>query len=427
MKVKSLLAAIGLGLMGLGFGWFAPVIDQPAYAQRGAAVQIPIRVNPGDTFDLTMNISAAQEGTVSYQARLVLGLSVEEMGPQGGIWRWSIEDFAIQEFSIPGEQAGFMSALSSPGFNQAMAAATRLATDLDFVCRVDARGACVELLNWPQWRERFENIVLITSGSLMAYDAFSGAENDFAVEATPSGGMGQLQQSLGGQAPAPAADGAADAPSAGPDMGMIAAAIEAVSGVILDSLDGRMIGSYLNTPGIIDVQGASLRVGETQNREVLYPLPFATTPMRMTGTVTLEEVDRRAGVARFSRQAELDLESLTASLTSMVQNGTTPIMGALLPILPEGAMGEDPQASAEFIASMTMTAMASFELTSEETGTVEVDLNTGLARAGTFTQMTTMSAPDGTSLGNTTASYSFTLTPAGPRGPRLGAGAVRPQ
>jgi hypothetical protein len=154
-------------------------------------------------------------------------------------------------------------------------------------------------------------------------------------------------------------------------------------------------------------------------------LPFSDSPIRVTGAVTLDDVNRRAGVARFSRTATVDTGSVTTGLTSMLQNGVGPVVASLTPILPQGTMGEDPQASAEFMASMVGAAMASFDFGFEETGTVEVDLNTGLARSGTVTQVFTMGGPDGSAFANQTTTTTFTLQPAAPRGPRLGAGARR--
>ena len=351
----------------------------------------------------------------TYRARITMGLTIEEMGPQGGVWRWSFEDFSILEYTPNPEMAATLGELPlGPGLDRTLSAAMRLITDLDLVCRVNAQGACIELLNWPQWRERIENVVLLSSGALIMVDAY---ENSTSPSSGSGGGMDALTLALRGQSAAPAAEAAA-----GPDMLLIANAIDAVSGVLLDSMDSRTVGAMLGFPFMTDVQGLSLREGQTQATEALYPLPFGAEAIRVTGAVTLEDIDRRAGVARFNRTANLDAASVTTSLTTLMQNASGPIIATLTPILPAGSMGEDPAATAEFMSSMVGAMMASFDFSFTETGTALVDLNTGLLRSGTVTQVFAMNGPDGASLASQTSVTTFTLTPAAPRRPRLGAG-----
>ncbi len=159
MKMSAVMAAVTLA---------AAVVfslANPAKAQQGHA--IPIQVQPGQTFLLDMSYAVGgAAGVGSFDMTLALGLEIEEMGPQGGVWRWSVEDIGFDLKSMAGGAAALnplAAGPAGPGFNQAVSAGLRLMTDLDLVCRVDARGACVEVLNWPQWRERAENAVLLVT------------------------------------------------------------------------------------------------------------------------------------------------------------------------------------------------------------------------------------------------------------------------
>jgi hypothetical protein len=429
MTLKSAATATALSAAALmGFAI-------PAEAQQARA--IPVQVQAGQTFLLDMDYSISEAGSPgALNAGVVLGLEIEEMGPQGGVWRWSIEDVSL----VPGSSLATPAGAADPfaglplgeGFDQALSAGLRLMTDLDIVCRVDARGACVEVLNWPQWRERTENAVLMVTGVLRVLDQqqqqSASLTGPAGIMVAPDDKPAYVPSSRRGSEAVPMATPPAPVEAYTPTpipFEMIARSVEAVAGVLLDSVDGRMLASLSNVPAIVDVQGLTVAQGQSRETETLFALPFGAEPFRMTGTVTLDSIDRGAGVARFSRSASLDSRGLTRSLTGLLQNGAPSIVNALAPVLPEGAMGEDPVASANFMVSMVGAAMASMTIAVQETSTAEVDLATGLVRSGQVRQVTSMRIPDGSSAMEQISRITFTLRPAPLNQPRLGAAAAQ--
>lgn len=426
MKLTSTMTATAVSAAAL-FGLAAP-----ATAQQGRA--IPVQVQPGQTFLLDMDYAIEDSTTVgSLNFGITVGLEIEEMGPQGGVWRWSIEDVNIVpggSLASPGGLDPLAGMPFGPGLDQALSAGLRLMTDLDIVCRVDARGACVEVLNWPQWRERTENAVLLTTGVLRVLDqqqqqSLATLEEYPAIMA-PEYKPEYVPSTRRGSAPAPVAIPPVEAYTPTPiPYETIAQGIEAVAGVLLDNVDGRILANLSSLPALTDVQGLSLAQGQSQDIETLFALPFGADPLRMTGVVTLDALDRRAGVARFSRSASLDSAGLTRSLTTLMQNGAPPVINALTPLLPEGAMGEDPVASANFMVSMVGAALAGMNFDVRETSTAEVDIATGLARSGQLRQVVSARLPDGASVIEQVSTMTFTLRPAPLNQPRLGAAAAQ--
>ena len=429
MRLKSAVAAVAMGAAAvLGFAG-------PAHAQQARA--IPIQVQPGQTFLLDMNYNIEDStGIGSIAMDIGVGLEIEEMGPQGGVWRWSLESISIDPSVAATGPDGvnpFAGVPFGPGMDQALSATLRLMTDLDIVCRVNAQGACVEVLNWPQWRERAENTILIGTGVLRVLeDQQQQSQSDevllgpvvspeYKPEYVPSTRRGAASPPMVSVGPAPV-----ESYSASPiPYALIADAVEAVAGILLDSVDGRMLASMSNLPAITDIQGVTLAQGQSLQTETRIALPFGAEPVRMTGTVTLDGIDRSAGVARFSRSASLDSAGFTQSLTTMMQNGAPPIINALAPILPADYMGEDPVASANFMVSMIGAGLASLNLSMQETSTGEVDLATGLVRSGEIRQTISARLPDGASAMEQVTTVTFTLRPAPLNQPRLGAAAAQ--
>jgi hypothetical protein len=374
---------------------------EPALAQSSTRpVSIPVRVVPGDSYLMNIDFEGKDQsaGGLSYAGSATLALQVESMGPQGGVWRWSFEDVSLRSLNLGSEAGGEMPAwLTGPGLDTTMSATLRLFSDLDFVCRVDARGTCVELQNWPEWRERIENVVLITSGAIQLYAATQSH-----------------------QAATPTSPGEPAVASPTVDMNQVALAINNVAGILLNAVDGEMLATGFSLPGMSEIQGRSFVLGAETPTEINYAMPFGAEPIRMTGSATLQSVDRAAGVARFSYNQVLDQRSMVQSFTTMVQNGSGPIVAAITPALPPGTLGEDPAASTEYMASMMGAMLSSFRIDSEVAGTAEVDLATGLVTRITSTQRQAVMSPDGEVLTNQVARTSITLTRGAPEQPRLG-------
>jgi len=418
MRMSAVMAAVTLA---------AAVVfslANPAKAQQGRA--IPIQVQPGQTFLLDMSDAVGgATGVGSFDMTLALGLEIEEMGSQGGVWRWSVEDIGFDWQSMAGGAAALnplAAGPAGPGFNQAVSAGLRLMTDLDIACRVDARGACVEVLNWPQWRERAENAVLRVTGALRFLDE----QQQFQAEAerrgsllatgpkpdySPSTRRGRGDAALASPPRTPSAPGQAP-------FGPIAGGEEAVAGVLLDNIDGRILAGMTDILAIIDVQGLALAEGQTIQTESVAALSFGAEPFRVAGGVTLESVDRRAGVARFSRAAAVDPVAVSGSLTTLLQNGALPILDASSPLLSAVPMRDPPLA-------VLASALQDVNLQMEETSTAEVDLAAGLVRSARVVQTFSLLMPDGLSALDQATTMTFTLRPAPLNQARLGAAAVR--
>jgi hypothetical protein len=425
MKMSAVMAVVTLA---------AAVVfslANPAKAQQGHA--IPIQVQPGQTFLLDMSYAVGgAAGVGSFDMTLALGLEIEEMGPQGGVWRWSVEDIGFDLKSMAGGAAALnplAAGPAGPGFNQAVSAGLRLMTDLDIVCRVDARGACVEVLNWPQWRERAENAVLLVTGVLRFLDE----QQQFQAEAERRGSLFAPEPKpdyvpssrLGRGDAAPALPPSTPSAPGQAPFGPIAGGVEAVAGVLLDNIDGRILAGMTNILAITDVQGLALAEGQTIQTESVAALPFGAEPFRVAGVVTLESLDRRAGVARFSRAAAVDPVAVSRSLTTLLQNGVPPILDALSPLLSAVPMRDLPPAVADDMVSMLASALQDVNLQMEDTSTAEVDLATGLVRSGRVVQTVSLLMPDGLSALEQATTMTFTLRPAPLNQARLGAAAVR--
>lgn len=397
MRAKSVFTALALATTGLtaagcaSTGESAPGGQINAISTRNGVTTIPVRLEAGDEYLLSGRLTSTSkvpgsEADLTYTASYTMALEVEEMGREGGVWRWSIENVAIESMQMPDVPQIPL----GQGFNDAMSAGARLLTDIDFVCRVDATGACVELLNWPDWRERVENLAIITAGTLQFVAAVQGGE-------TPG-----------------------DAAAAQPNYEAIAKAVQDVTAVLMNGIDNRTAAGLMAMPMVTGLQGQSLRAGVQTPVETLVPLPYGADPIRLTGSVTLESVDRSAGVATFTRASTLDQVALKASINAMIADLTPQIMAAVQPVIPASADGSDPAAAAQFMVGMAAAALSAFDIQYVENTRGTVDLATGLVRNAETTFTMTMKGPGGESYGEAVTQATFSFAPGAPPRPRLG-------
>ncbi|MFZ4120346.1 MAG: hypothetical protein ACOYKM_01680 [Caulobacterales bacterium] len=372
---------------------------------RNGEVAIPLRVEAGQHYLMQGRIDTNIDGPgetedMSAVFTYTLALDVEQFGRDGGVWRWSIENIGIESL----ESGQDTTNLPWPAMGTMLSAATRLMTDIDFVCRVDASGACVELLNWPDWRERAENLALIASGAVMI------AAGQPQVSVSPDG------------TPKPQPGGA---PAASPSPAAIAAVINNVTGLVLDGFDNRIAAGMMAMPMISGLQGQSLRAGVETPTESLIALPFGAAPIRYAGSITLESVDRQANEATFTRRVTLDQTALKTSLNAMAANLMPQILAAAAPVMPAVPEGTDPATTGQAMAGMVAAALATIELDYTENTRGAVDMRTGLVKNATTTINYTVGASGNENLMSATSTLTFGFVPGTPPRPRLGANAPR--
>lgn len=366
----------------------------PAASGPGGAVSFPLRVDAGDAFLVRYDLQA-QGSTMgqeqSFNMTYTLALDVLEQDRTGGVWRWDFEDLRLRGVGL-GLPQEVDKVMQTPGLWDAVSAGARLATDIGLECQVNLQGDCVEVSNWPDWRERLENIVLIGSGALRAYGATR-------------------------EAAGPGEEGA------GPPMNVdeIAGVAERVAAILLDGIDEASVASAARLTGFSGFSGRTLRLGEETPMTEEWTMPYGAPPLLFEGSMTLESIDRAAGTAVVTRTMRLDGDRLQEVLTSVVQNLTPPIMAEVMRVAPESAQGQDMDPA--MLAGIVTGVLSAFRIQYTEETTAIVDLSTGLVQSSETAVRSSVKTGDGTNMGVTDATISVTVTAGGPRRPRLTAGA----
>jgi hypothetical protein len=359
-------------------------------AQASAqTVAFPVRVAAGDDYTVTIDIDQDLGPTLPGQrleSRSVYDLDIETPT------RWQFTPTRL-EFSNLQQLMGASGAPSSvdiAALNDAMSAMVRLATDVGFECRVDVRGQCADMTNWSTWSSRIENFALVADGfarvGLSASSAFSGAGETVG---RPPGPKPQTVDEAERQAALDAAAERYDDVSAGVPSNPFSAfdyerhrvpILQAVAALI-DGFDSRAAASGMASFGLLALpQGRTLTVGAQTTFADQWAMPFNAPPIRMNGVLTLESVDRAAGVATVLRTATLDEDSMRAALRGMAAYLGGPVMEPLRPLLPEGQ-----QVTPEMISAMTEMVLAFADIDVSETTRGQVDLRTGLIRTAETT------------------------------------------
>ncbi len=360
-------------------------------AQASAqTVAFPVRVAAGDDYTVTVDIDQDLGPTLPgqrLQSRTVFDLDVETPTR----WQFTPTRFEFSNFDALLGAAGAPSpSVDMAAFNDAMSAMLRLATDVGFECRIDVRGQCADMTNWSTWTSRIENFALTADGfarfGLSASSAFGGAGETVG---RPPGPKPQTVDEAERQAALDAAAERYDDVSAGVPANPFSdfdyerhrvPILQAVAALI-DGFDSRAAASGMSTFGLLALpQGRTLTVGAQTSFTDQWAMPFNAPPIRMNGVLTLESVDRAAGVATVLRTATVDEDSMRNALRGMAAYLGGPVMEPLRPMLPEAQ-----QVTPEMISAMTEMVLAFADIDVTETTRGQVDLRTGLIRTAETT------------------------------------------
>jgi len=336
---------------------------------------VPLQVRTGEIY--TVAVEQTQTTDVAGQiveATLAHVYALHIVDAENRVWRYMP---ASMSYAMP---TGFgfeeeAAALDWTVINQAVSAALRIGTDVGFECRVDAYGRCLEMANWPLWRDRLENVVLMADAfaRLMPAPAETDVPAPVAIEPAEPGRKSDEEDMV--EAAAPAIDWAT---LRGPVLRGIAA--------LLDNIDPSDAGASLamiDTPALL--QGRTLTRRESVPVSVDLEMPFGAPPLRYVGTMRLERINQRDNSATIVRQVSLDEASARATVLAMSQFLTTNL------VEPVAAASGDPE-SAAALSALIEPIVSAINLRYEETTTGIVDLSTGMAR-------------------ETTTSYTFSITP----------------
>ncbi len=340
-------------------------------------IDAPMRVRTGDVY--TVAVEQTQTSSVAgteVEATFSHNYALHIVDAEQGIWRYvpvSINYTIPTGLGLEAQTSG----LNWPIINEAVSALTRVSTDIGFECRVDEFGRCIVLTNWPMWRDRVENVVIMADAfaRLMPQTVANGEEAASApeVRATPPR-SGVKQQ-------------AAEPQSQFTWERMREPVLRGVA-AMLDNFDGRDAASWMAV-----IQNSALLQGRplTRRQPVSvsdeFEMPFGAPPLRFTGTLQLDRVNQRDNTATIVRRVTLDEASARATLQSMTQFTTTNLVQPVA-----NAAGE--AQSAEALTSIIQPMLDALSMRYEETTTGVVDLNTGMAREAT-TQYTLTVTPTG--------------------------------
>jgi hypothetical protein len=392
--MKKLFAALAFG---------AAMFAAPLASAQQAGV--PLQVRAGEVYTLRFEgtetiIAGGEETTVPFGA--VYALEILSDAPSDRRWRYT---------PISVDYSGFANAspeLSALAFdwnllNEGLSATVRLFADIGFECRVDEYGRCIEMTNWPMWSARVENIVL-------AGDAFArmvqASDASTATETPKAGGMAEADSGTwqsGDQAPWTA---------------LREPILRGVS-ALLDGVDTRSAATAVSSfHPLAAVQGRSMARGEAQSFVEEWAMPYGAAPLNVTGTLTLDRIDRRANTATFVRRASLEPAAVRAALQSMSDYMITRVIEPTRPYLGADA---DSLPTPEGMQALVQMFLPQLNVSFEETTTGVVDLTTGMARQTTSDFVITMAgAPETPELAATVrARYVLTVERGAPATPRL--------
>jgi len=349
-----------------------------APAAMAQTIDAPLRVRTGEVYTVAVEQSqtSAIAGT-NVEATFSHSYALHIVDAEQGIWRYVP---ATMSYELPtglGIEAQTAD-INWPIVNEGVSAFARLAMDIGFECRVDAYGRCIEMTNWPMWRERAENVVLMA-------DAFArlmpegASDDDVVAPAQP------------GQRPTP---GVKQGDEAEPGMvqrdafswaRMREPVLRGVA-TILDNFDARDAATSMATiQGGAFLQGRSL----TRRQDVAVSdeldMPFGAPPMRFTGTLRLERINQRDNTATVVRRVTLDEASARATLLAMSQFATRNVIEPIA-----AASGEAD--SAEAMEALIEPMLNAIAMRYNETTTATVDLASGMARE-TVSEYTLTVAP----------------------------------
>ncbi len=372
-----------------------------ASAAGAQSVGAPLQVRTGEVYSVV--IEQTESGIVGNQHldatfRQVLALHIVDA--ENRLWRYTPVSV---EYSLPSGLGVDASATSIDwrALSEGASAFLRVATDVGFECRVNEFGRCVEMSNWPFWRDRAENFVLM-------FDAFARMIPP-AATAPAADAAAPQKPSAEGEAPtanpAPAFDWAA---YRGPVLRGLARLLDGV-----DVRDAATLMSGFNPAA--SLQGRVLTRGQTQDIVDEAEMPFGAPPLRFAGTLRLQRIDRRNNTAIVVRRMALDAESVRASSRSIAQFLTTNLVEPI-----SAVSGADAPTAAAMSAQVDEMLNA-LNFGYEETTTGVVDLASGMARETTTEFRFTMAPPGGGERESIemTGTLVMRITPGAPQVPHL--------
>jgi hypothetical protein len=352
----------------------------------------PITVKPGDQFTITLDDTQSVDMTglnMRTKIRTVYAMSVE--GPN--LWRYTPISLQILEapkspLGAGGPQDAMVDAvMTNVGFNESMSAMVRLIWDIGFLCRVDATGRCVSLENWPQWRARLENVVIMADGMVQMAATLPKPPKPAEDAEEPAAPAEQNDERAGKRK-----NGRDTATRGEPEMETSPAAppspafeeqwkkyrgptLTAVN-IALDSIDNQVAASFLyQIAAPAGLQGRALKTGTAQSGRETWPMPFGAKPVEVDAKVTLTAIDRAAGVARVSRTSTTNQNSVRGAVEASSQFMATNI---IMPF-----MGAEGQSLAAAMTQTVKDAMGKSTISITEEANGEIDLKTGLAKTVT--------------------------------------------
>lgn len=297
------------------------------------------------------------ETDISY----TMGLNVLRGGTDP-LWRWTYSDFTVNAMDlgdeIPAEIMTSLGGILSP--------AIRLGTAIGFECKVDAAGNCAELTNWSTWRGAIEDTIMLVEGAVKIGTAFNtpGTPLDMDGDGAPDVGL----------------------PAAGVPGELDQRALDLMVNIALNLLDGfdnKSAGSLALSGfvGLPTVQGARLSPGGPMAFTHDIPLPYGGGALKLTGTRTVESIDRTAGTALVVSDTTLDSKAALESLLTVFDNLVNPNVQAFAAFDPEGGVGG--VMIAAMVRAQMEAAFAGAELSFKQSTRGVIDLKTGMAREAT--------------------------------------------
>jgi hypothetical protein len=332
-------------------------------------VGAPLQVRTGEVYTISVEQSQTTDlGENDVTASLSHVYALHIVDAENRIWRYMP---ASLTYSLPtglGIEAQ-AAALNWPVLSEGVSAMLRIATDIGIECRVDEFGRCIDMTNWPAWRDRAENLIVMA-------DAFARMVPE--TPAAPSAVDGGPKDEAGSPAAPPT-----------PTWSMLRGPVLRGLAAMLDNFDSRdAAASMASIETIAGVQGRTLARRQSVPVTDELEMPFGASPLRFTGTVRLERIDQRNNTATVVRRVSLDQESARATLRGVSAFLTTNMVEPVAQ-----AAGEGADITSVTGAVDTMLDAMSFQYQETTTGTI--DLTTGMAREATTDYTVTLTPPSG--------------------------------
>lgn len=382
----------------------------PSAAAQTAGV--PLRVQTGEVYTVAIEQTQTTDmgSGQNVEATLRHSYTLQIVDAERSIWRYTPASLTYELPTGLGleQQAAYF---DWPALSEAMSAMMRIGADIGFECRVDEYGRCIEMTNWPMWRDRLENVVLMADAFVRMVPSSGSTAGAEVPAIEPDSGRKSDETSDVGET------GYGDE-VASPPFDWVTYRLPILRGFAasLDNFDARDAASsmaFLDAPGLL--QGRSLTRRQSVPVSTELEMPFGAPPLRYTGTMRLDRINQSDNSATIVRQVSLDEDSARAATQGILQFFDT---NFIQPIAAIGGQAGD----AASVAAMIEPMIDTLGMRYEETTTGTVDLTTGMARE-TVTEYTfTILPPGGEGDGVPIALRGRTvirITPGAPDIPRL--------